>query len=144
MSKSRIQRIAKILLSDLGFERAVLSILLTDDAEISRLNHTYRKKRGPTDVLSFAMCECEACPTGGKVNSHVLGDVVISLDTAMRQAEEQEETCAGELQRLLVHGVLHLSGYDHDGVSRRKAAAMRKKEAQINDKLKAMEYTFST
>jgi rRNA maturation RNase YbeY len=133
--KSRIQRIAKILLNDLGFERAELSILLTDDAEISGLNQTYRKKRGPTDVLSFAMREGEVCLTGTRANRQVLGDVVISVDSAVRQAKRYGVAFAEEIQHLLIHGVLHLCGYDHEGVSRTKAEAMRKKEARINRKL---------
>ncbi len=81
-----------------------LSILVTTDARISRLNGTWRARRRPTDVLSF----------GAAPGSGVLGDVVISLDTARRQARDRGRPLSDELARLLAHGVLHLLGHDHE------------------------------
>jgi probable rRNA maturation factor len=104
-----------------------LSILLTADREVARLNKTYRKKAGPTDVLSFAMSEGEPAP------SKILGDVVISVERAEKQAIEIGVSLAEEVLRLLIHGVLHLCGYEHEGVSKRKAAQMRKKEDELYD-----------
>jgi conserved hypothetical protein TIGR00043 len=80
---------------------------LVSDAQIKRLNKLYRNKDKPTDVLSF--------PIGEKVNGWlILGDVVISVDTAKRQAKELGYSLEEELKRLLVHGLVHLLGYDHE------------------------------
>jgi probable rRNA maturation factor len=85
-------------------QRRELSVVITTDAEIRKLNRTWRQKDKPTDVLSF----------GQAPDSGVLGDVVISLDTARRQAAEGKRALTDELARLLAHGVLHLLGHDHE------------------------------
>ncbi len=90
------------LLRLLGRPTAELSVLLCDDAFIASLNQQYRGKEGPTDVLSFAM------------DDEVLGDVVVSLDTARRQAASLGHPVDVELRVLLVHGLLHLFGHDHE------------------------------
>jgi len=117
---------AKTLLSALEYDDAELSLLITDDAEIAELNSTYRNKQKPTDVLSFSQQEGEGAAEG------ILGDVVISLDTAERQAVEYEVSVAEELQRLLIHGVLHLCGYDHENVPEAVAEEMREKERELS------------
>lgn len=94
---------ARKLLAVLGRTDAELSVLLCDDEFIRDLNLQWRQKDEPTDVLSFEM--------GDPV---VLGDVVVSLDTAMRQASERGHDLHTELRVLLVHGLLHLLGYDHE------------------------------
>jgi probable rRNA maturation factor len=103
----------------LGCPDAELSIVLTDDATIRRLNHSYRGKDAPTDVLSFSQIEEKGRRSRPAVGAmagagrQVLGDVVISTDTAARQAPRYGHDLATELTRLLVHGVLHLLGHDH-------------------------------
>jgi len=97
-----------------------LSILLTDDKEIHRLNKDYRGKDKATDVLSFPLEE------GG-----LLGDVVISLPTAKRQAKEYGVSFQAEFFRLLVHGTLHLLGFEHERVSKAKAEKMRRTEERL-------------
>lgn len=94
-----------------------LSVVLTGDEEIRRLNAAYRGKDSPTDVLSF--------PAGTDPGGHppVLGDVVISVETAARQAAERSVPLREEVRFLLVHGVLHLLGYDHER-SREEARRM--------------------
>ncbi len=89
---------------------AELSIVLVDDREIRRLNQTYRHNDRPTDVLAFAMREGD----GATLHPNVLGDVVISLDTAARQAAARGVPLADEVRLLLTHGLLHLLGYDHE------------------------------
>ena len=86
-----------------------MSILITDDGEIRSLNRGYRGHDRPTDVLSFSQLEGE-----GPMVQHMLGDVVISWETARRQALELDCSFEEEMKRLLVHGVLHLLGYDHE------------------------------
>ena len=90
-----------------------LSIVLTDDATIHELNRTYRHTDAPTDVLSFAQGEGDAFVAPDEAAPH-LGDVVISLETARRQADDYALALQDEVSHLLVHGILHLLGYDHE------------------------------
>ena len=96
------------LLVALGLAEAEISILLTDDATIRPLNRDWRGHDTATDVLSFSQAEGE--PIG---RFDVLGDVVISLETAARQASELGHDLAHEVRVLLVHGLCHLLGHDH-------------------------------
>jgi len=91
--------------------RAELSLVLTDDERISALNLAYRQKSSPTNVLSF--------PTGDDSDQEdgrerLLGDVVLAFETISREADEQGKTLENHLCHLIVHGVLHLLGYDHE------------------------------
>ena len=102
-----LSKIAHRALEVLGLSKVELSIALVSDAQIRRLNKLYRNKDKPTDVLSF--------PIGEKVEDWlILGDIVISVDTAKRQAKEFGYSLEEELKRLLVHGLVHLLGYDHE------------------------------
>lgn len=92
-------------------EDTEVSILLTDDRQIRELNRDYREIDAPTDVLSFSQTEGEEVGQG--VEDNLLGDVVISVETAERQASEAERSTDEEVDMLLVHGLLHLLGYDH-------------------------------
>jgi probable rRNA maturation factor len=102
--------LADRILDDSGRNEAELSILITDDEEICSLNLTYRAMDRPTDVLSFSQLEGD----GPVLVPQLLGDVVISWETAQRQASELGHTVLTEMKRLLVHGVLHLLGFDHE------------------------------
>ncbi len=102
-----------------------LSVMLCDDATIWPLNRDYRGKDRPTDVLAFA--QREGTPVPGQ--DHVLGDVVISVETAARQASERGHATAHELRVLLVHGICHLLGYDHEQDD--EAEVMEAKEREI-------------
>ena len=104
-----------------------LGIVLTDDVEIKKLNKTYRGKNKPTDVLSFSLRE----GTSDKTITPFLGDIVISLETAKRQAKEYKFTIAEEVLRLIIHGTLHLCGYEHENVSDRKAQKMFKLQERL-------------
>jgi probable rRNA maturation factor len=105
-----------------------LSIALVDDDEMARLNQQYRGMEGPTDVLSFG-CD-EPCPTPGD-EPITLGDVVIAPAVAEMQAADLGHSVEHELDVLLVHGVLHLLGYDHEADD--DAGAMAAREAAILD-----------
>lgn len=107
----------------LGLSDVELSILLCDDAFIHPLNRDYRGKDKPTDVLSFAMRE------EGDPNDPILGDVIISIERAQEQALERGHLIGVELALLLVHGVLHLLGYDHE--EDEEAIVMEAKEKEI-------------
>jgi probable rRNA maturation factor len=100
------------MLDELGLAGAELSVVLTDDAEIRELNRVFRQKDRPTDVLAFAMREGDQGPRDGSI-SELLGDVILSTETARRQAEQHEKTLDAEVCMLLAHGLLHLIGYDH-------------------------------
>ncbi len=87
-----------------------LSILITDDPEIAQLNQQYRNRTGPTNVLAFPMHEGDF----SEVNPEMLGDVVISAETAAREGKELGFSFTQRFNFLLVHGILHLFGYDHE------------------------------
>ncbi|MGQ9842092.1 MAG: rRNA maturation RNase YbeY [Spirochaetota bacterium] len=112
-------------------DNVVVTLILTNDDVITHINKTYRKKKGPTDVISFAYRE--APMPYGATKEH-LGDIFISLETAQRQAMEYKVTLKEEMKRLLVHGVLHLLGYDHEQ-SAYKKRMMQKKEQEIMEKI---------
>ena len=92
------------------------------DSEIHTLNHQYRQKNKPTDVLSF--------PLADELQPHLLGDVIISVETAARQAQRRGHPLREEMQTLLIHGILHLLGYDHE-ISRSEAIRMHRKEQEV-------------
>ena len=91
---------------------AELSVVLSDDATVQQLNLQYRDVDAPTDVLSFSQAEGEAFAVPDGETPH-LGDVIISIDTARAQAVEYGLPLQDEVAHLLVHGILHLLGYDH-------------------------------
>src|SRR6516164_590139 len=104
-----------------------LGIVLDDDAGQRRLNRDHRGRDAPTNVLAFPAWEPEArLPPGAPL---LLGDVVLALETVMREAAEQEKPVADHLSHLTVHGVLHLCGYDHIGEA--EAASMESLERSI-------------
>jgi len=116
-----VRRAARDGLRLLGEEGRELSVALIDDAAMQALNARWRGQDRPTDVLAFAQRE------GGLGDAGLLGDVVISIPTAERQAAERGHSLEHEICELLVHGVLHLLGYDHE---RSPAEARRMLERQ--------------
>ena len=116
---ARVGRDGRRLLRGLRLGRAELSILLVSDREMRALNRRWRGRDRPTDVLSFPQDD-----------GRLLGDVVISVDTARRQAAEQDTTLNRETGRLLIHGLLHLLGYDHER-SPAEARRMQRRERAL-------------
>jgi probable rRNA maturation factor len=115
------------MLAELELAHAELSVLLTNDAEIHALNLQHREKDKPTDVLSFPLDEGGGAD-GAVSGTRVLGDVVISLDTAARQARGRKRELLPEVRFLLAHGLLHLLGYDHgDPAEKREMDAMTRR-----------------
>jgi probable rRNA maturation factor len=104
-----IQKKARAILNALDCPDGELSIVIVDDTRIADLNQTYLQHSGPTNVISFPMREGDF----SEINPHVLGDVVISADTCAREAEEAGIATEARLDQLLIHGILHLFGYDH-------------------------------
>jgi len=109
--KQQVRKMADAMLQELDLLDAELSVLLTDDKVIRTLNREHRSKDRATDVLSFHFDSRRALTTYG--TPLLLGDVVISLDTAARQALGRRRPLLAELRLLLAHGLLHLVGYDH-------------------------------
>lgn len=120
VSPGEVRARAERMLSALGLEESELSVLLCDDACIRALNRDYRHKDKPTDVLAFPQEPIVGVPE----SEQALGDVVISLETARRQARAARRTVVGEVTMLLAHGLLHLLGMDHqtDAEERRMKA----------------------
>lgn len=104
-----------------------MSILVVDDARIQEINRDYLGKDRPTNVISFAMQEGE----GGDISPMLLGDVVISAETAAREAAEAGQSFVSELYFLLLHGMLHLVGYDHERGTVAQARLMERREREI-------------
>lgn len=127
----RLKRHARRILLEMGFVKAELSIACVDDGEMRLLNARYRSSHETTDVLAFAMNEG---PFAG-LNPHVLGDVVISVETAAFQAERARRDVGEELETLLIHGILHVLGYDHDR-SPSDARIMSEKERRLRQLLR--------
>ena len=122
--KRKVKRLAEEALSTLGLKDREVSVLLTGNGGIRELNRLYRKVDRPTDVLSFPM-----------EDQQMLGDVVISIERVYAQAGDYGVTPGEELSRVLVHGILHLLGYDHV-TGGRQARRMREKEAELMTGLK--------
>jgi len=95
----------------LGYPKAELSLVFTDDEHIAELNRRYLDRNGPTNVLAFPMTDA----TEPEPHTSMLGDIVISLDAAMRDAQGLRESLEGTVDGLLIHGLLHLLGYEHEG-----------------------------
>lgn len=120
-----LKRRARKILRATGQARAELSVDLVGDREIRELNRDYRSKDRATDVLSFSLLEGEWSGFRGEM----LGDVVISIETARREARKRHRALNDEVTRLLIHGVLHLLGHDHEEDD--EAGCMRAEERRL-------------
>ena len=122
-----VRRMAERMLQSLDLSGAELSVLLTDDTRIHQLNREHRGKDKPTDVLAYPLLDAPLKP--GEAFSGLLGDVVVSLDTAARQATKQGHSLLREVCFLLAHGLLHLLGDDHQNA--REARAMHARTRKL-------------
>jgi len=113
----------------LGVDHEV-SVTAVDEAEMAELNQGYRGRTGSTDVLSFALNEGE----GGEVGDYWLGDIVVCPAVATRHAHEAARPVADEVRWVLIHGLLHLLGYDH-AHDAEAARAMREKERWLLEQI---------
>jgi probable rRNA maturation factor len=117
---------ARIILNALGYPDAQLSILIVDDTQIAEFNLAFLNHTGPTNVISFPMQEGPF----SDITPDLLGDVVISADTAHREAVDAGMPMAERFDQLLIHGILHLTGYDHIN-SEEEAAVMEQKNIEL-------------
>jgi probable rRNA maturation factor len=139
----RLRADARALMLAAGFGECELSLSLVSDRAIRALNRDYRGIDSATDVLSFSQIEEAgvAPPNPQAVTNSAtltLGDVVISIDTALRQAREMRITPAARIRRLLIHGFLHLIGYDHERSSS-EARKMFARERALENKIGKLE-----
>lgn len=138
LSLPKLRKVGQALLKVLGFKKAEIHFLFVNDAEIRKIHRKFLKKDHPTDVIAFGQLEGEPAPDLGKV---YLGDVVISVDTAKRQAPLYGNLFPEELILYMVHGVLHILGYDDLRPAPRKRMRRKEKEvmAQLRKKLGRLE-----
>jgi probable rRNA maturation factor len=130
ISLRKIHRRTRSILEALKSPEAELSILLVDDLQIGAMNRQFLGRQGPTNVIAFPMREGRFAG----LNPNLLGDVVISVDTAHREARAAGLGLEERITQLLVHGILHLHGYDHEhdaAQARRMAAKSRRLMATI-------------
>ncbi|HQM44436.1 MAG: rRNA maturation RNase YbeY [Syntrophaceae bacterium] len=127
IEKRKIRQDVTKLMKLLNCADMEVSISLVSDEEIQRINQQYLFKDRPTNVISFSLQEGEY----GGVNPRVLGDIVISVDTALRDAEKGSLTFENEITFLIIHGLLHLMGYNHENTSRANARKMKMKENEL-------------
>ena len=133
IGRRRVCGLAQAVLTFLGEASADLSVSFVGDRRMRRLNYRFRHKDRSTDVLAFAFREGRA-PHGFNCRTAHLGDVVIALPTAERQARAANRSLEEEIVTLLIHGVLHLCGYDHER-NRAEAMRMQRKERQMRRRL---------
>jgi len=114
----------------LGCETHELSVVLVDDEEITRLNRQYFHRNRPTNVISFPM----GAGGPGALQARILGDVVISAETAQREAAAVDGEPEKEILFLMIHGILHLVGHDHEG-SRAERQKMEAKERELYNRI---------
>lgn len=125
----RLRRRAELLLKQTKHANSELSLLIVSDPAMQELNRHYRQKDKPTNVLSFPMHEGRDIPDGA-----LLGDIVISVDTAAREAKELRVPLGKRLDWLVIHGLVHLLGYDHER-SRQEAIRMEAREHELQQHL---------
>jgi len=123
-----IRRVVQRILTELGLLEAELSLLFVNDLQIQALNRQYLRQDKPTNVLAFPMREGEF-PT---LHPHLLGDLVISVETARRQSNRFGLSQMEMVILLMVHGVLHLIGYEHEG-TKKAAREMAVKQKALFD-----------
>jgi len=124
----QLKKVAEKILNALGCpEESELSISIVGDRSIRIINREYLDKDRPTNVISFSLQEGEF----GGITPHLLGDVIISADTAAREAEQGDMQPFERLCFLLMHGILHLCGYDHERSGEDEAMRMEKKEKEL-------------
>jgi probable rRNA maturation factor len=126
IDEESIRKKTEGILDALACPDGELSIQIANDSQIAALNKTYLERSGPTNVIAFPM-------QGGifdNINPHLLGDVVISIETAIRESQIGGMTTDERFYELLIHGILHLFGYDHEGPVE-EAERMKAKEREL-------------
>jgi probable rRNA maturation factor len=129
ITRQIVKKIAAVTVERLDIRNAFITIIVTDDAYIRNINREFRGLNEPTDVISFSNRENpfpEIDPSQEEI-----GDIYISLERAERQSHEYRETLLDEVKRLIIHGILHLVGYDHERSDEDEEIMLRKEEELI-------------
>jgi len=127
IDKNKVIECAGYVLKAMGESDAELSLMLVNDMHIRNLNWKYRRNDSATDVLAFPMRDSR------RLSGVILGDVVISVETAKREAKKRKKDLQDELDLYFVHGILHLLGYDDEKIRKRKK--MKQKEKELMESL---------
>ena len=122
INKNKVIECAGYVLKAMGESDAELSLVLVNDMHIRNLNWKYRRNDSATDVLAFPMRDSR------RLSGVILGDVVISVETAKREAKKRKKALQDELDLYFVHGILHLLGYDDEKIRKRKKMKQKEKE----------------
>ena len=128
ISKKKIRQTATAVLNALEYPDAELSILIVDDQQIAQLNQEHLNRKGPTNVIAFPM-------RAGKFSEmapNLLGDVVISIETAFQEGQRGGLSMEERFDQLLIHGILHLLGYDHENTKSEARKMEKKAQALLN------------
>ena len=131
IARRKLRQTAKAILNALDCPDAELSILIVDDQQITKLNRQFLNRKGPTNVIAFPMQEGQF----SEIAPNLLGDVVISAETAQQEARNAGLSMEERLNQLLIHGTLHLLGYDHV----KTVSEARRMEKKTNELLKIIE-----
>ena len=123
----RLRRALARLLAALDRPDAEISLVLTDDEQIREINRAYLNRDRPTNVISFAMQDGEY----GTVHPQMLGDIIVSVETASRDAAAGAMSFADELEFLVIHGLLHLLGYEHENATAQEKKRMQDREREL-------------
>jgi probable rRNA maturation factor len=123
----RFRRSLKKLAKELNMENHEISVLIVDDEQIREINRDYLNRDRPTNVISFSMKEGFT----GDLHPDILGDIVISAETALRDASAAGLRFGDEMDFLLIHGLLHLIGYNHENTTKEEEQRMKKKEQEL-------------
>jgi probable rRNA maturation factor len=126
IARKKLRQTAKAILNALDCPDAELSILIVDDQQIAKLNQQFLNRKGPTNVIAFPMQEGQFT----EITPNLLGDVVISVETARHEAHNAGLRMEERLNELLIHGILHLLGYDH-GEKKPEARVMQNKTNEL-------------
>ncbi len=129
IDKNKVIECADYVLKAMGESDAELSLMLVNDMHIRNLNWKYRRNDSATDVLAFPMRDSR------RLSGVILGDVVISVETAKREAKKRKKDLQDELDLYFVHGILHLLGYDDEKIRKRKK--MKQKEKELMESIQA-------
>lgn len=127
IDENRIIQLIEFIQNIFNYKDTEVSVSFVNDAQIKELNNQYREINRPTDVLSFSMLEGDDCE-----DCSMLGDIVISYDTAQKQAIEQNHSLSVEIDHLVCHSMLHLIGYDHLTIQDKKIMFKKHKELLLD------------
>jgi probable rRNA maturation factor len=127
IDKRKIRSTIIKLFKQLNCTEKEISISFVGNETIQQLNYQYRDKDKPTDVLSFSLQEGDF----GNINPHILGDIVISVDTAAANALKRSVSLEEEINFLIIHGLLHLLGYNHENTTKEETKKMQTKERDL-------------